>query len=146
MAITQEEKWAHQYILYVTDNMVVKEWLRTRRPKHRHGRVLCRILARLEARHKFVTTSAYVRTYHTITNDWLTRETEDVIQRGMRQAGYCELDPSIGWGAALEAARLRQWLLPADNESTKATFHQVRNRELPQLRVPPPRGPRRRGP
>ena len=60
------------------------------------------ILAHLEARYKFVTTSAYVRTYHNTTNDWLTRETEDVIQRGMRQAGFCELDPLVGWGQRLK--------------------------------------------
>ena len=62
MALTQGPKWAHQYILYATDNLSVKDWLRTRRPKHRHGRVLGRILTRLEAKHKSATTSVYVRT------------------------------------------------------------------------------------
>ena len=114
IAMAQGPKWAHQYILYVTDNMIVKDWLRARRPKHGHGRVLGRILTRLEANHKFVSTPLYARTYHNRTSDWLTRETEDAIQRGMHQAGYRELDQPVDWGAVLEAASRRQWLLPED--------------------------------
>ena len=112
----------------------MNEWLRTRQPKHRQGRVLGRTLTQLEATYKFTTPPGYARTYHNRTSDWLTRETEDVTQRGMHQAGYRELDPPVDWGAALEAASRRQWLLPEDAETLTAAVHQARNRELPPPR------------
>ena len=59
-----KETWQGQLILYVTDNMNVKAWLRTRRASNRYVRALLLLLQRLEAENSFTVDGAYVRTYH----------------------------------------------------------------------------------
>ncbi len=55
---------AGELILYVTDNMNVQAWLKTRRPRSKLARHLLRLVGRLEALHDFAVDRFYIRTYH----------------------------------------------------------------------------------
>eukprot|EP00974_Lingulodinium_polyedra_P024746 2393806-Lingulodinium_polyedra.AAC.1 len=103
LAARQGGKWQHRYVFYVTDNLVVRAWLTTRRAREPSARVLLRVLIRVELKERFTTVSYYVRAYHHDLCDRLTRESAAVVQAGMEAAGFEVLDPPQPWASMVEA-------------------------------------------
>ena len=65
--------WANKLVLYGGDNQNVIGWLERRHARHPVASYLLQVLAALEAAHSFRVCGAYVRTYHNVTADDLTR-------------------------------------------------------------------------
>eukprot|EP00972_Heterocapsa_arctica_P077603 11445076-Heterocapsa_arctica.AAC.1 len=66
------------------------------------ARHLLRLLRYLEVRGHFCTDSAYVRTYHNLLNDFLSRETKGEVDLEMTKRGYTRLEASTAWAEILE--------------------------------------------
>ena len=64
LATVSVEQWTQGIIFYVTDNMVVKNWVNRRRSRHPLGRHLIRLIEKIEAQIGCVITCYYIRTYH----------------------------------------------------------------------------------
>ena len=64
LAAVRAADWKGRLVLYVTDNDNVRIWILHRHARNRMARHLLRLLRYLEIRFHFVTTAAFVRTYH----------------------------------------------------------------------------------
>ena len=73
--------WKGRLVLYVGDNHNVIRWLAKRQAKHSVVTYLLQILAGLEASNSFRLHGAFVRTYHNVTADALTREDAEEVMR-----------------------------------------------------------------
>ena len=96
--------WSQKLVLYVGDNRTVGEWLDRRQARHPVAVYLLQVLAALEAAHSFRVCSAYVRTYHNITADDLTRKDPQEV---MQEKGLAALE---GAGEALQVYLERGWI------------------------------------
>ena len=96
--------WSQKLVLYVGDNRTVGEWLDRRQARHPVAVYLLQVLAALEAAHSFRVCSAYVRTYHNITADDLTRKDPQEV---MQEKGLTALE---GAGEALQVYLERGWI------------------------------------
>ncbi len=72
--------WGGEVVAYATDNMNVRMWLATRKARTPMARHLLRILGMLETRYRFRTLAFYIRTYHNVTADWVSRESKEVVE------------------------------------------------------------------
>ncbi|CAL1131402.1 unnamed protein product [Cladocopium goreaui] len=129
LAAARKETWQGQLILYVTDNMNVKAWLRTRRASNRYVRALLLLLQRLEAENSFTVDGAYVRTYHNTLNDWLTREDEDKVHAEMESSGWTRLELNEDWEGLLREAMRPTLKLPGEKGPSAALAIQLANEQ-----------------
>ena len=84
LAVCQHEQWRGKVVLYMGDNQVVIRWINSRQARHPFASYLLQVLAAIEASHGFHLHTAYLRTYHKVVADALTRkDAEEVI----REAG-----------------------------------------------------------
>ena len=74
LAVHQHEKWKGKIVLYMGDNQVVIAWLNSKQAKHPLASYMLQTLAAIEASHGFFVHSAYLRTYHNVVADALTRQ------------------------------------------------------------------------
>ena len=90
---------------YVGDNQNVRAWLRSRAPRPDLARQLLRLLTYLEVTGRFQVMDAYVRTYHNLTADRISRCTAEEFPGVAAAAGFevCELEDA--WREALGACR-----------------------------------------
>ena len=129
--------WAEEIVFYVSDNMSVKDWIRSKKTTHPHARVLLRLLQRIEARFDIRVLCFYVRTYHNVLADWLTRETRIVVQKGMKETGFVKLELDGSWTQMIEQVVRRTYLLPGES----GHFGRPCQREIsPQRMFQPPPG------
>ena len=89
LAVCQHEKWKGKMVLYMGDNQVVINWINKRQAKHPFANYLLQLLAAIEACYGFFLHTAYLRTYHNVVADSLTRQEAEEV---MRQAGVKRLD------------------------------------------------------
>ena len=61
------------------------------------ARHLLRLLRYLEVTGHFVVVSAYVRTYHNQLQDFLSRETQEVVDTEMHRLGYVRAESAGPW-------------------------------------------------
>lgn len=88
LAVCQCERWQGKVVLYMGDNQVVVKWVNTRQAKHPFASYLLQVIAAIEACHGFHLHTAYLRTYHNVVADALTRlDAAEVIAK----AGLAEL-------------------------------------------------------
>ena len=88
LAVQQHAKWQGKIILYMGDNQVVVQWINQRKSKHPLGSFLLQTLAAIEASYGFFLHTSYLRTYHNVVADALTRQ--DAV-KVMRDAGLRNL-------------------------------------------------------
>eukprot|EP00435_Cladocopium_sp_Y103_P041614 s1182_g11.t1 len=81
LAVSQREQWKGKVVLYMGDNQVVVRWINSRQARHPFAGYLLQVLAAIEACYGFHLHTAYLRTYHNVVADALTRKNaEEVIQ------------------------------------------------------------------
>ena len=87
LASLRARDWGGKLVLYAGDNQNVIRWLTKRQARHPVATYLLQILAALEASCRFRLHGAFVRTYHNVTADALTREeaTEVLKQKGLTE-------------------------------------------------------------
>ena len=96
-------EWAGKLVLYGGDNCNVISWLDRRQAKHPVATFLLQVLSAIEATHSIRTQGAFLRTYHNITADALTR---DDASKVMLESG---LTPLEGAAEALQIYLERGW-------------------------------------
>eukprot|EP00438_Fugacium_kawagutii_P016374 Skav203835 [mRNA] locus=scaffold4932:42892:55316:- [translate_table: standard] len=79
LAVSQHAKWKGKVVLYMGDNQVVVRWINSRQAKHPFASYLLQMLAAIEACHSFHLHTAYVRTYHNVVADALTRQDAEEV-------------------------------------------------------------------
>ena len=61
------------------------------------ARHILRVLGMLEVRYHFRRVAFYIRTYHNITADWLSRETKKVVEDKMKLDGWAKVEAQESW-------------------------------------------------
>ncbi|CAK9010326.1 unnamed protein product [Durusdinium trenchii] len=97
LAAAESREWQGELIAYATDNQNVRSWLTKRQSKCAVARHMLRILGMLEVRFHFKTVAFYIRTYHNITADWLSRETKKVVETQMERDGWSKVEVGENW-------------------------------------------------
>eukprot|EP00913_Durusdinium_trenchii_P026135 g24517.t1 len=98
LAAAESHGWHGELVAYATDNQNVRSWLTKRQSKCAIARHIIRILGMLEVRYHFKTVAFYIRTYHNVTADWLSRETKKVVEDKMELDGWIKVDVKEDWG------------------------------------------------
>ena len=98
LAAAESHGWHGELVAYATDNQNVRSWLTKRQSKCAIARHIIRILGMLEVRYHFKTVAFYIRTYHNVTADWLSRETKKVVEDKMELDGWTKVDVKEDWG------------------------------------------------
>lgn len=114
-AAAEGPRWGNEVVAYATDNMNVRSWLATRKSKTPMARHLLRILGMLEGRYRFRTLAFYIRTYHNVTADWVSRESKAAVERDLQEKGWTKVDPVEGWGNYLKDALEGVYRWPGDS-------------------------------
>ena len=113
--------WNGKLVLYGGDNQNVIRWLDKRQAKHPVANYLLQVLSAVEATHSFRVHGAYIRTYHNVTADDLTRGDPKPV---MEQRGLTTLPgASEALGRFLERGWLRRaliWAGQADADRCQA--------------------------
>ena len=104
LASMRATAWNGKLVLYGGDNQNVIRWLDKRQAKHPVANYLLQVLSAVEATHAFRMHGAYIRTYHNVTADDLTRGDPQAV---MAQKG---LTPLPGVSEALGKFLERGWL------------------------------------
>eukprot|EP00971_Amphidinium_carterae_P343457 6483214-Amphidinium_carterae.1 len=94
-------KWRDKLVVNVTDNSVVMRWIRHRCSRNRLARHLLRLLSHSELRGGFRLTSTYIRTYHNVTADDLTRVADNSVDLRLQEAGFTSRHVEKEWQAYL---------------------------------------------
>eukprot|EP00438_Fugacium_kawagutii_P015705 Skav235328 [mRNA] locus=scaffold520:603852:614712:+ [translate_table: standard] len=84
LAVSQHAQWKGKVVLYMGDNQVVIRWINSRQSRHPLASFLLQVLAAIEACYGFHLHTAYLRTYHNVVADALTRKDADVV---IKEAG-----------------------------------------------------------
>lgn len=113
-AAAEGPRWGAEVIAYATDNINVRSWLATRKSRTPMARHLLRILGMLEGRYRFRTLAFYIRTYHNVTADWVSREFKAIVEGELQAKGWTKVDPVEGWGDYLSDALRGVYRWPGD--------------------------------
>ena len=84
LSVCQHKRWKGKVVLYMGDNQVVVRWINSRQSKHPFVSYLLQVMAAIEACYGFHLDTAYLRTYHNVVPDALTRRNADEV---IREAG-----------------------------------------------------------
>ena len=101
LAAVQHRSWDGRVVLYVRDNDNVRVWLGARHARNRMARHLLRLLRYLEVRGHFVVVNAYATTYLNQLQDFLSRETQEVVDTEMHRLGYLRAESAGPWEEVL---------------------------------------------
>ena len=97
LAALAGDSWDERVVLYVSDNMNTVSWLNKRYSQVPVIQLLLRLLGIWEARHQVSSQGTYVRTYHNVTGDGLTREDWREVAQDLELRGYVRHDPTEAW-------------------------------------------------
>ena len=122
-AAAEGPSWGGETVAYATDNMNVRAWLTSRKSRCPLARHLLRILGMLEARWSFRTLSYYIRTYHNLTADWVSRESREVVEAELAAKGWTKVPPVEGWGLYLVDALKGVFRWPGDRGGSGLQVH-----------------------
>lgn len=134
LASLRAHEWQGRMILYAGDNQTVIRWLERRQAGHAVAGYLIQILSALEAAGGFRVFGAFVRTYHNVTADSLTRENPKLV---MEAKGLQELNGVLdslrmqldrGW-----QRRALIWAGQADADCQQALRLAERRREAGEI-------------
>ena len=110
LAAHRSADWQGRLVLYAGDNMVVRHWLRNRRARNDLARYLLRVLAFLENRSGFQVLGFYLRTYHNVTADFLTRAMDEQVRAYLERLGLHLEEIGDTWRELMEQSTQRQLL------------------------------------
>ena len=90
-------RWKGKVIIYAGDNQVVRSWVATRRARVRHGRLLIRVLNMVEMRCHCQVLCGWMRTFHNVDSDFITRTDDEAFKQLVQQKGWevVDLGPAI---------------------------------------------------
>ena len=121
LAVQQHENWRGKIILYMGDNQVVVHWINQRKSTHPLGSFLLQTLAAIEASYGFFLHTSYLRTYHNVVADALTRQDAAKV---MKDAGLKNLpNPEVLLQRFLDRGWQRRalvWAGQAEADTTQA--------------------------
>ena len=130
-ACSMAEKWQGKVIVYAGDNMVVKNWLQSRKSKVRGGRLLIRVLNMLEARWSFRVLAGWWRTYHNIDADFITRCSEAEYKLYKEEKGWTEVAVLEAVHRALEdSEKFGPCFLYGTDQEDRVVLLQLRERRM----------------
>ena len=136
------EQWHGRVVVYAGDNMVVKNWLQSRKSNVRGGRILVRVINMLEMRWRFQVLAGWWRTYHNVDADFITRCTETEFQQFRASKGWKEVDVKAAVKQALEdTARFGPCFLYGTDEEDRKVLMQLRERRVKRQVQQDPRIP-----
>ena len=104
LAALRAEAWRGKLVLYCGDNQNVIGWLDKRCARHPAATYLLQVLSAIEATNAFRLHGSYLRTYHNITADALTREDAEKV---LQEKG---LERIVGAKEALTVCLDRGWM------------------------------------
>lgn len=116
LAVCQHDRWKGRVVLYMGDNQVVVRWLNSRQAKHPLASYLLQVLSAIEACYGFHVHTAYLRTYHNVVADALTRQDAEKV---IREAGLESLPKPDGQA---DADRAQAFKLPAPVKGQMCLF------------------------
>ena len=96
-AAAEGHAWNGDVVAYATDNQNVRSWLTKRKANNALARHLLRVLGMLETRYNFRTLAFYIRTYHNMTADWVSRESKVVVEDTLAKEGWVKIDALEDW-------------------------------------------------
>ena len=96
--------WRGRLILFATDNSNVEAWIRKWGPRPRAARYLIRVLRYLQAKFGFEVVVAYVRTYHNVTADLITRTDDAGYDRMCQKKKFRHVDVGGAWDEMVQKA------------------------------------------
>ena len=99
----QAGAWRGKLIVHVGDNMNVQQWLLSRAPRAIMARRLIRVLNYLELTGGFAVIPTYIRTYHNVTADDLSRCSDEEAPGVAQEAGLELVDLAEQWRSAVKA-------------------------------------------
>jgi hypothetical protein len=89
--------WTHRTNWVVTDKSNTRNWLKTRYSKIAGVQFILRVLGQAEVLHSFESYAAYIRTYHNLLPDGLTREIWEEVVSDLQGKGWVEVKVGDGW-------------------------------------------------
>ena len=129
--------WGGEVVAYATDNMNVRMWLATRKARTPMARHLLRILGMLETRYRFRTLAFYIRTYHNVTADWVSRESKEVVEEELLRRGWSKVSPAEDWPSYLKDALhgVCPALTPRRDEEMLVVDYQQKERPVRRITI-----------
>ena len=118
-AATRGPAWFGKMVVYGGDNTNVDSWIRSRKASSRVARFLLQVLCAVESVYQFQTISAWLRTYHNVTADELTRESRDIIEGIRDSKGLEEIDLLPAWAQHLDRGWVRRALVWEGQDETE---------------------------
>eukprot|EP00435_Cladocopium_sp_Y103_P012460 s1027_g3.t1 len=94
--------WQGKVVVYGGDNMVVKNWLKSRQSRVRGGRMLIRVLNLVEMRWGCQVLAGWWRTFHNVDADYITRCSDEEFQTFAESKGFTIIDVKGAVSQALE--------------------------------------------
>eukprot|EP00435_Cladocopium_sp_Y103_P056630 s604_g19.t1 len=125
------DAWTGAVVVYGGDNIVVKNWLQTRRSSTRGGRILIRVVNMLEMRTKCTILAGWWRTYHNVDADYITRCTDEQYTQFKLDRGLEEVDIEQAVRQALEDSEMfGPCFLSWHEEQDRITLMQLKERRM----------------
>lgn len=95
----------------------------------------------LESRYRFRTLAFYIRTYHNVTADWVSRENKEVVEEELMRTGWRKVSPAENWSSYLFDALRGVYRWPGDQDGTAKQVRGARQKEaVPHYRPVEVRG------
>lgn len=89
----------------------------------------------LESRYRFRTLAFYIRTYHNITADWVSRESKEVVEKELLETGWSKVEPAEEWPLYLQDALRGVYRWPGDEGGPARQIRGAREEtEIPRYR------------
>ena len=130
-ACSMAEVWQRKVVVYAGDNMVVKNWLQSRKSRVRGGRLLIRVLNMLEARWRFRVLAGWWRTYHNVDADYITRCSEKEYETFRETKGWREVEVLAAVHRALEdTEKFGPCFLYGSDQEDRTLLLQLRERRM----------------
>ena len=125
------EAWKGRVVVYAGDNMVVKNWLQSRKSKVRGGRLLIRVLNMLEARWRFRVLAGWWRTYHNVDADFITRCSDKEYEDFKEAKKWKEVDVMKAVHQALnDSEKFGPCFLYGSDQNDRTLLLQLRERRM----------------
>ena len=84
----------------------------------------------LESRYRFRTLTFYIRTYHNVTADWVSRESKEVVEKELMRTGWRKVSPAEDWSSYLFDALRGVYRWPGDQSGTAKQVRGARQKEV----------------
>ena len=125
------ERWANKVIVYAGDNMVVKNWIQSRKSGIRGGRLLVRVLNMIEMRWGCRILAGWWRTYHNVDADYITRCSDQEFVEFVKAKGFHVIDVKMAVQEALvDSESFGPCFLYGTDQEDRSVLLQLKERRL----------------